>query len=102
MGRKVAIVGAKMTKFGNLIDKTLMDLLVEPSESLIEEFKVERSNITSVYVSNLLGEISSRQTAVATALADYIGLKNVAAERIENGPASGASALRYAFMEISR
>lgn len=101
MGRKVAIIGAKMTKFGNLIDKTLMDLLVEPSESLIEEFKVERSSITSVYVSNLLGEISSRQTAVATALADYIGLKNVVAERIENGPASGASAIRYAFMEIS-
>ncbi|NAY82031.1 MAG: hypothetical protein GU362_03990 [Thaumarchaeota archaeon] len=45
MGRKVAIIGAKMTKFGNLIDKTLMDLLVEPSESLIEEFKVERSSI---------------------------------------------------------
>lgn len=100
MSRKVAVIGAKMTKFGNLIDKTLMDLLVEPSESLLEEYKVERKKISSIYVSNLLGEISSRQTAVATALGDYLGITDVAAERIENGPASGASAIRYAYMDI--
>ncbi len=101
MSRKVAIIGARMTKFGNLIDKTLMDLLVEPSEILLDEYKIERKNVSSVYVSNLLGEISSRQTAVATALADYLGITDVAAERIENGPASGASAIRYAYMDIA-
>ncbi|MGC8568506.1 MAG: thiolase domain-containing protein [Nitrososphaeria archaeon] len=101
MARKVAIAAASMTKFGNLIDKSLMDLLVEPSEQAINSAKVDRRKISSVYVSNVLGEISSRQISVATALADYLGIADVAAERIENGPASGASAVRYGYMEIA-
>ncbi len=101
MARKVAIAAASMTKFGNLIDKSLMDLLVEPSEQAINSAGVDRKKISSVYVSNVLGEISSRQISVATALADYLGIADVAAERIENGPASGASAVRYGYMEIA-
>ncbi len=100
MSRKVAIIGATMTKFGNLIDKSLMDLLTEPSLQLLEEYKINKKEIGSVYVSNVLGEISSRQISVATALADYLGITKVAAERVENGPASGASAIRYAYFDV--
>ena len=46
-----------------------------------------------LYVANVGGGMLQRQTAIASSLADRLSLLPAAAETIENGPASGASAV---------
>jgi acetyl-CoA C-acetyltransferase len=98
--RDVAVIGCGMTKFGRHDNKTLMDLLVEASLKALEDSGIHNS-IDSVYVSSMLAGELTHQTAVATALTDQLGLLPAAAERIENGPASGGSALKNGFLAVA-
>ncbi len=99
--REVAIIGTGMTKFGRHDEKTLMDLLTEASIKAIEHAKTDDSKVDCVYVSSMLsGELTHRST-IASALTDQLGLLPAGAERIENGPASGGSAIKNAFFSIA-
>jgi len=77
-----------------------MDLLVEASLKALEDSAIHDS-IDSVYVSSMLAGELTHQTAIATALTDQLGLLPAAAERIENGPASGGSALKNGFLAVA-
>ncbi len=98
--RDVAIIGCGMTKFGRHDSETLMDLLVEVSLRALDD-SGSQDKIESVYVSSMLAGELTHQTAVATALTDQLGLLPAAAERIENGPASGGSALKNGFLAVA-
>lgn len=101
MPGKVAVIGCGMSKFGRRDDKDLMGLLVEASTRSLTDAKVERENIDAVYVASMLCGELTHQTAIASALADELLLLPAAAERIENGPASGASALKNAYAAVA-
>jgi acetyl-CoA C-acetyltransferase len=98
--RDVAIIGAGMTKFGRA-PGDLMDLLAEASLRAIKHANAEKEDFDAVYVSNMMAGETSHQTAVASSLADRIALVPAAADRIENGPASGGSAIKNAFMAVA-
>jgi len=101
MPREVAIIGCGMTKFGNRINENLMDLLKEASTKAIDDANTGDRSIQALYVSSMfVGELTN-QTAIASALCDELCLFPAAADRIENGPASGGSAIKNAYLAVA-
>lgn len=101
MPREVAIIGCGMAKFGNRVNKSLMDLLKEAATCAIEDSRIGNKDIQALYVSTMLSGELTNQTALASALADELCLFPAAADRIENGPASGGSAVKNAFLAVA-
>lgn len=99
--KKVAIIGVGHTKFGNLDDKNLLDLLCEASLKAIEESNTSDKDFDMIYVASMLAESLNNITGLASALVDRIGCIPAAADHIENGPASGGSAIKNGFYAIS-
>ena len=99
--RDVSIIGCGMTKFGRLDGKDLMDILAEASLKAIDDAGASEHDFDSVYVGNMLAGELSHQTAIASALVDRINLIPASAERIENGPASGGSAVKNGFLAVA-
>jgi acetyl-CoA C-acetyltransferase len=98
---KVAIIGVGHTKFGVLNDKDLLDLLCEASLQAIEDSSTIDSNFDSVYVGAMCTGEFNHITGVASALVDRINLLPATADRIENGPASGGSAIKAGYQAIA-
>jgi acetyl-CoA C-acetyltransferase len=101
MHRKVAIIGAGMTRFGNRTDKTLMGLFKEAATRAVDHAKIGDAAISALYVSTMLAGELTNQTATASALADELCITPAAADRVENGPASGGSAVKTAYLSVA-
>ena len=99
--RDVAIIGVGMTKFGRLEGKDLMDLLAEASLKAMKDGNVENKEIDAVYVGNMLSAAINHQTAIASSLVDRISIFPAAADKVENGPASGGSAVKNGFLAVA-
>ena len=78
-----------------------MDLLIESSQRALSNANVYGNGIDCVYVSSTFSGELTHQSAIASALTDQLGLIPAGAERIENGPASGGSAVKNAFFSIA-
>lgn len=96
----MAIIGVGMTKFGRLQDRSLLDLLADASWSAIKDAHAEDTNFDSIYVGNMSSGKLNNQSAVASALVDRLNLIPASADRIENGPASGGSAIAVGYKTI--
>ncbi|MHA1732012.1 MAG: thiolase domain-containing protein [Promethearchaeota archaeon] len=96
---EVAIVGVGMTRFGNR-EEDLMELLVEASWAALEDARATDVECGGVFVGNMASGLLNRQTAVASALVDRLGLVPAPADRVENGPASGGSALAAGYRAV--
>ena len=90
-----------MTKFGRHLNKSLTDLLFEASTNSIKDSNIVEEEIQAIYVASMLSGELANQTAVASAVADEMGLLPAAADRVENGPASGGSAVKNACLAIA-
>ncbi len=88
-----------MTKFGRYDDKTLLDLMAESSVRALEDARA--SDVDAVYAASMLAGELNHQVAVGSALVDQLALIPAAADRVENGPASGASAIKNAYCAIA-
>jgi len=101
MGKsRVAMVGAGMTPFGRLDGKDLLDLLCEASMKAMESANAFDKSFDAIYVGNMAGGELCDMTGVASVLSDRLNMIPAGADRIENGPASGGSALRAGFAAI--
>ena len=60
-----------------------------------------RKEVDQVLVANMAGGLFNRETAVASALVSRMDMEPCPAELVENGPASGASAVKLAYMAIA-
>lgn len=98
---KVAVIGASMIKFGNLKDQNLLDLLEQVCINLIQENKLEDTNVDLVLVGNMASAALNHQVAIASALVDRLSLIPAGADKIENGPASGGSAIATGYKAIA-
>jgi acetyl-CoA C-acetyltransferase len=98
---KVAIIGVGHTKFGVLKNKDLLDLLSEASIQALENSGTTEADFDSVYVGTMCPGEFNHMSAVASALVDKINLLPAAADHIENGPASGGSAIKAGFQAIA-
>jgi acetyl-CoA C-acetyltransferase len=100
--RKVAITGIGHTIFGNLSDYDLVDVMAYASTEAMDDagIRKNRSIIDQVIVANMGGGILNHQTGVASSLASRLNLEPAMAEVVENGPASGGSAVKMAYAMI--
>ncbi len=88
-----------MTKFGRYDDKTLLDLMTESSAKALEDAKA--GDVDAVYAASMLAGELNHQVAIGSALVDQLALVPAAADRVENGPASGGSAIKNAYCAIA-
>lgn len=96
---KIYIKGVGLTKFGELWDKTLDDLILESSEKALKDSKIKKENIDAVFIGNMLyGKIAGQDHlgALATSI---LGI-NVPATRVEGACASGGLAIQSAIHSI--
>ena len=99
--RDVAIIGAGMIQFGRRDEDTLLDMLSLASLKALDDAGLGDKGVDAVYVANMGAGILQHQTAIASALVDRLSLYPAAADAVENGPASGASALKNGLLAVA-
>ena len=99
--RKVAIVGAGQSRYGEFPDKSIKELFLEAYQDMAKSVdrNFEPKRIGAAYIGNLgcggfqLGNMSAL-------VSEYVGLPYIHAMRIENACASGGYALATAAMDV--
>lgn len=102
--REVGIVGVGHTKFGKWSGGTFSDMLSLAATQALDDAGVKTGKghgIDQVFVASMGSGLVNRQSGVASALVDTLNLRPAMAETIENGPASGASAVKLGYMAIA-
>ena len=102
--RDVAIIGVKNTKFGELWERSLRDIVVEAGAGALADAGVGGKEIDALYVGNMSGGRFIDQEHIGALIADYSGLSknlHVPATRVEAACASGGLALRQAIMAVA-
>src|SRR5512137_89087 len=99
--RDVAIVGVGMIPFGRRDEDTLMDMLAYAALKALDDASLGEKTVDAVYVANMGGGVLQHQTAIASSLVDRLSLLPAAADTIENGPASGASAIKNGLLAVA-
>ncbi len=97
--REVAIIGAGMGKRWGKYDGSLIEMMSEASLEAIEDAGTD--SIDAVFIANMGAGRINNQTALGSALIDYLNLFPAVGASIENGPASGATAARIGYMAIT-
>lgn len=96
--REVFVVGVGITSFGRL-EYPLVEIASYPGMMALKDAGLQK--VDHVYVANMGAGRINRQTGLASAVVDHLSLTPAGAESIENGPASGASAIKTGFMAIA-
>jgi len=101
MMRDVAIIGVGMIPFGRRDEDTLLDMLAYASLKALDDAGLGEKGVDAVYVANMGAGILQHQTSIASALVDRLSLLPAAADVVENGPASGASAIKNGLLAVA-
>ena len=102
MLNNVYIIGAGETKFGELWNKSLRNLAVEAGLKAIENAGIYSKDIGAIYGANGLAGTINEQENIGALIADFSGLstEGIPALRVEASTASGAAAVREAYLSI--
>lgn len=100
---RVGIVGIGHTRFGNSSEYDLADVLAYAATDALKDagFLARRKEVDQVFVANMAAGLFCHQTAVASSMVSRLDMEPVPAELIENGPASGASAIKVGYMAVA-
>jgi len=99
--RKVAIIGVGMIPFGRRDEDSLVDMLAYAALNAMDDAGLGERPIDAVYVGNMGAGLFNHQSAVASALVDRLNLLPAAADTVENGPASGGSAIKNGVLAVA-
>lgn len=99
--RRVAIIGVGTTQFKpRWKDKTYFELAFDAGRDAFKDAGIKHTDIDSV-VYGIYNEFFQRQVQPDLYVHDYLGLGGKPAMRVNTGGATGASAIRAAFMEVA-
>ncbi len=98
--RKVAVVGVGMSKFGELWDRSLRDLVIEAGLNAIKDANLEGSEIQALYGGTMASGRLLGQEHVSALIVDAMGLTPIPATRVEGACASGSLAFRNAYFSV--
>jgi acetyl-CoA C-acetyltransferase len=96
--REVYAIGVGITSFSRL-EYPLTEIACYPAMLAMRDCGTNK--IDHVYVANMGASRLNHQTGLASAVVDSLSLTPAGAEAIENGPASGASAIKQGFMAVA-
>lgn len=99
--RDVAIIGVGIIPFGRRDEDTLMDMLAYASLKALDNAGLGDGTVDAVVLGNMGGGIIQHQTSIASSLVDRLSLLPAAAETVENGPASGGSAVKNGLLAVA-
>jgi acetyl-CoA acetyltransferase len=100
--RKVAVVGAGMTRFGKYMDKTIKDLGREAVEAAMNEAGVDRPQIEAAIVGNATaGLITGQEMIRAQVVLREMGFGDIPMINTENACASSSTAFHLAWMYVA-
>ncbi len=97
--RTVCIVGVGMSKWGEVWRMSLRDLHTQAALNAVKAAGVD--HLDSMYVGCMSSGLFVGQEHLASVLTDYMGMRGLAATRVESACASGGLAVRSAFIEIA-
>ena len=96
--RDVYVAGIGITTFTRL-DYPLVEIAAYASMMALRDAGV--TEVDQVYVANMGSARLNHQTALASAVVDSLSLTPAGAAAVENGPASGASAIKAGFQAVA-
>ena len=99
--RPVVVSGVGMTPFERRDEDSLVDLLSIAGLKAMDDAGIGDRPIAAVYVGNMASGLFNRQVSVASSVVDRLNLLPAAADRIENGPASGGSAIKNGCLAVA-
>ncbi len=99
--RPVVVAGVGMIPFERRDEDSLMDMLATAGLNAMDDAGLGDRPVDSVYVGNMASGLFNHQVSVASALVDRLSLIPAAADRVENGPASGGSAIKNGFLAVA-
>jgi acetyl-CoA C-acetyltransferase len=97
--RKVAILGIGQTSVAEQWDKSLREIGGEASFAALQDAGLDK--VDALYVGNMLSPLIDSQNQLGTFLADWIGLWDHEAVKVEAACGSGAAAFRAAVMAVA-
>lgn len=97
--RTVCVIGAGLSKWGEIWRMSLRDLHTEAALNAINNAGVD--HLDSLYVGCMSGGLFVGQEHLASMLTDYMGMRGLPATRVEAACASGGMAIRSAFIEVA-
>jgi acetyl-CoA C-acetyltransferase len=97
--REVAVIGIGQTKIDEHWDQSLKDLAGEAVMAAMMD--AQRENADALYIGNMMSSTANHQQHLGAYIADWVGLKNREAYRIESACSSGAAAFRTGLMAVS-
>ena len=97
--RDVAIIGAGVTKFGELWNKSFRALGIEAGVKAMGDANLSGNEVDAVYIGNMSAGQFIKQKHIDALIADYSGMatNHIPATRVEAGGASGGVAFRQAW-----
>lgn len=99
--RDVAIIGTGCTKFGELWDKGLRDLVVEAGVKAVEEAGISGKQLQLIIGGNMSGGLFVGQEHTGALFADCLGLNHIPAIRTEAACASSSVGLRVGYLAVA-
>lgn len=96
--RDVYVVGIGITSFTRL-EYPLVEIAAYPGMMALKDSGLTK--VDHLYVANMGAARINRVTALASAVVDNLSLTPIGADGIENGPASGASAIKEGYMAVA-
>ncbi len=99
--RKVAIVGAGMTKFGEKWDESFRGMVTEAGVKAIQDANIKGDEISAGYLGTMASGSLVGQEHAGALIADYMGLNPVPITRVEGACASGSIALRQGVLAVA-
>lgn len=94
---KVAIIGAGCTRFGELWDQSVSDLMVDATHEALEDAGIEAKDIDAAW----LGHWTETSGCTGLSLSGTLGLQYKPVTRIENACATGSDCLRNAAYAVA-
>jgi acetyl-CoA C-acetyltransferase len=95
---RVYVAGIGITTFGRL-EYPLSEIGAYPAMMAMKDARLDA--VDHLYVANMGGGRVNRQTGLASAIIDSLSLTPASAATVENGPASGASAIKAGFTSVA-
>ncbi len=101
--REVAVIGAGMTRFGELWDLSFREIWIEAGFQALVDAKLSSHQLNAFYLGNMASGSLLEQEHIAPLVIDYAGLAghHVGAIRVEAGGASGAVALHQGYLAVA-
>ncbi|MFH1785454.1 MAG: thiolase domain-containing protein [Candidatus Micrarchaeota archaeon] len=99
--RRVAIIGAGMTTFGEHWEQGFRDLVVEAGIKAITDAGISGDQINAGFIGTMASGRLIGQEHIGGLIADYMGLTPIPITRVEGACASGALALRQGVMAVA-